>query len=161
MIITPRPWSCWHVQTGSRRGSSPVIPPAPTMPCSAEYVVRELNAHSWPEIYFPEIGWIEFEPTAYQPEIVRPEKEAEIPAVVDQPATQTQKFLFQLTKYQPALLGLSSDRDHFSGGVLLLHFGKVLDLETRTGGRGCITCSKDTIEQDVLSPAHGLRRDGI
>ncbi len=63
----------------------------------AEYIVRELNAHSWPEVYFPGIGWIEFEPTAYQPEIVRPEKEAEVLAVPDQPETQTQKFLFQLT----------------------------------------------------------------
>ena len=64
---------------------------------NAEYVVRELNAHSWAEIYFPGIGWIEFEPTAYQPVIVRPEKEAEIPAVVNRPATQTSKFLFTLT----------------------------------------------------------------
>ncbi|RPJ27580.1 MAG: transglutaminase domain-containing protein, partial [Chloroflexi bacterium] len=31
---------------------------------NAEYVVRELNAHSWAEVYFPEIGWVEFEPTA-------------------------------------------------------------------------------------------------
>ncbi len=33
----------------------------------AEYVVREADAHSWAEIYFPGIGWIEFEPTASQP----------------------------------------------------------------------------------------------
>ncbi len=33
----------------------------------AEYVVREADAHSWVEIYFPGIGWIEFEPTAGQP----------------------------------------------------------------------------------------------
>ena len=38
---------------------------------NARYVVRELNAHSWAEIYFPGIGWIEFEPTASQPEIDR------------------------------------------------------------------------------------------
>ncbi len=63
---------------------------------NAEYVIRELNAHSWAEIYFPEIGWIEFEPTASQPEIVRLEKEAELP-VIKQPATQTEKFLFKLT----------------------------------------------------------------
>lgn len=36
---------------------------------SAEYIVRELNAHSWAEVYFPEIGWVEFEPTAAQPEV--------------------------------------------------------------------------------------------
>jgi transglutaminase-like putative cysteine protease len=39
----------------------------------AEYIIRELNAHSWVEIYFPEIGWIEFEPTASIPEIERDE----------------------------------------------------------------------------------------
>ncbi len=33
----------------------------------AEYVVREADAHSWSEIYFSGIGWIEFEPTASQP----------------------------------------------------------------------------------------------
>jgi hypothetical protein len=38
----------------------------------AAYVVRELHAHSWVEIYFPQIGWIEFEPTASQPDIEMP-----------------------------------------------------------------------------------------
>ena len=63
---------------------------------SAQYVVRELNAHSWAEIYFPEIGWIEFEPTAAQPEIKRLAMKSETPAA-NQPATQTQKLLFKLT----------------------------------------------------------------
>lgn len=27
------------------------------------YIVRELNYHSWPEVYFPGYGWVEFEPT--------------------------------------------------------------------------------------------------
>jgi transglutaminase-like putative cysteine protease len=47
---------------------------------SAQYIVRELNAHSWPEVYFPTIGWIEFEPTAAQPVIERLERQAVIPA---------------------------------------------------------------------------------
>jgi hypothetical protein len=38
---------------------------------NAEYVVRELNAHSWVEVYFTGIGWVEFEPTGSIPEIVR------------------------------------------------------------------------------------------
>ena len=29
-----------------------------------QYVVTELSAHSWPELYFPEFGWIPFEPTS-------------------------------------------------------------------------------------------------
>ncbi len=48
---------------------------------SARYIVRELNAHSWAEVYFPEIGWIEFEPTASLPEIERAATEASLPAV--------------------------------------------------------------------------------
>ncbi len=37
------------------------------------YRVREDNAHSWPEIYFPGYGWIEFEPTVSQAPLNRPE----------------------------------------------------------------------------------------
>jgi transglutaminase-like putative cysteine protease len=36
------------------------------------YVVTEADAHSWPEIYFPGYGWVEFEPTAGRPPIERP-----------------------------------------------------------------------------------------
>lgn len=35
------------------------------------YLVRERDAHAWPEVYFPKLGWIEFEPTASQPSLVR------------------------------------------------------------------------------------------
>ncbi len=38
------------------------------------YHVTEKEAHAWPELYFPGYGWIEFEPTAIRPEIVRPKK---------------------------------------------------------------------------------------
>jgi len=36
------------------------------------YLVRRSNAHTWVEIYFPDYGWIEFEPTAGEPPIVWP-----------------------------------------------------------------------------------------
>jgi hypothetical protein len=35
-------------------------------PNSRAFVVREENAHSWPELYFPGAGWVRFEPTAAQ-----------------------------------------------------------------------------------------------
>ena len=39
----------------------------------SQFTVTAANAHSWVEIYFPGYGWVEFEPTASQPAIVRPE----------------------------------------------------------------------------------------
>lgn len=40
-------------------------------PATGQYTVTEADAHSWPEVYFPDYGWIPFEPTASQPELVR------------------------------------------------------------------------------------------
>lgn len=36
------------------------------------FIVRQKDAHAWPEAYFPGIGWVEFEPTTSQPELLRP-----------------------------------------------------------------------------------------
>ena len=36
-----------------------------------KYTIREKDAHAWPEIYFPGIGWVEFEPTGGQPLLTR------------------------------------------------------------------------------------------
>ena len=37
-----------------------------------EYEVRQTNAHTWIEAYFPAYGWLEFEPTAAEPSLQRP-----------------------------------------------------------------------------------------
>jgi transglutaminase-like putative cysteine protease len=36
------------------------------------YIVKLEDAHTWVEVFFPTYGWVEFEPTAAQPTIVRP-----------------------------------------------------------------------------------------
>lgn len=36
------------------------------------YTVLRKNAHAWPEVYFPNIGWVEFEPTGNQSPLDRP-----------------------------------------------------------------------------------------
>jgi len=40
---------------------------------SNSFVVREQDAHAWVEAYFPQYGWIEFEPTPSQPPFARPD----------------------------------------------------------------------------------------
>ena len=44
---------------------------------SAAYFVTEAEAHSWTQIYFPDVGWVDFEPTAGRPAIVRVSESAE------------------------------------------------------------------------------------
>jgi transglutaminase-like putative cysteine protease len=41
------------------------------LPDADLYQVREYHGHSWPEAFFPGYGWVEFEPTAAELEIVR------------------------------------------------------------------------------------------
>jgi hypothetical protein len=38
-------------------------------PETGRYLVLRKDSHAWPEVYFPGIGWIEFEPTVSQPEL--------------------------------------------------------------------------------------------
>ena len=40
-------------------------------PNTGKYVVKELDAHAWVEAYFPNYGWIEFEPTPSQAPFLR------------------------------------------------------------------------------------------
>lgn len=40
---------------------------------TSSYRVRASNAHTWVEVYFPDFGWIQFEPTAAIPTVERPE----------------------------------------------------------------------------------------
>jgi transglutaminase-like putative cysteine protease len=39
---------------------------------TSTYVVRQKDAHAWPEVYFPGMGWVIFEPTVSQPPLFRP-----------------------------------------------------------------------------------------
>jgi transglutaminase-like putative cysteine protease len=40
---------------------------------AGRWVVRARDSHAWVEIYFPRYGWVEFEPTASEEPILRPE----------------------------------------------------------------------------------------
>ncbi|HVO44394.1 MAG TPA: transglutaminase domain-containing protein, partial [Aggregatilineales bacterium] len=41
-------------------------------PGTQVYTVRERDAHTWVEVYFPKAGWVEFEPTSAQMPLDRP-----------------------------------------------------------------------------------------
>ncbi len=60
---------------------------------TAEYVVTAADAHAWVEIYFPGTGWVEFEPTANQPELLLPAQGGQAPQTESKPDQQWDQFL--------------------------------------------------------------------
>jgi transglutaminase-like putative cysteine protease len=57
---------------------------------SKRFVVTEADAHSWVEIYFPDIGWVPFEPTASRPQLERKK-----PPIVIQPSASSPPVVSQ------------------------------------------------------------------
>jgi transglutaminase-like putative cysteine protease len=76
----------------------------------AEYAIREENAHSWVEVYFTGIGWVEFEPTASQSPLALPDELAQKTSSVSALAVQYNmagvKGNFLQTNIIPILFGL-------------------------------------------------------
>lgn len=48
-----------------------VLRPQDRDPNTNIYTVTEANAFAWPEVYFPGLGWVEFNPTPSEPRIIR------------------------------------------------------------------------------------------
>jgi transglutaminase-like putative cysteine protease len=85
---------------------------------NARYVIRELNAHSWAEVYFPEIGWVEFEPTASVPVI---DREAEEPSPLQDPENQESAAQL-LTRFRLERVLLWLSPVFIALAVMLLYF---------------------------------------
>lgn len=60
-----------------------------TDPNSVIWHVRQRDSHAWVEAFFPGYGWIEFEPTAAQPEIPRREDPQEETSITPTPIPPT------------------------------------------------------------------------
>jgi transglutaminase-like putative cysteine protease len=74
----PARWAVGYAQ-GERVASdiSSAAQPANLQIEETYFLVRQRDAHAWPEVYFPSAGWVEFEPTTSQPEIIRLENDPE------------------------------------------------------------------------------------
>ena len=84
---------------------------------TGSYRVRAKNAHAWVEVYFPEYGWVQFEPTASIPSGDRPET-AGNPG--DAFAAQSnledeQSLIDELNRNNQELLGTEQSGDEQSG----------------------------------------------
>jgi transglutaminase-like putative cysteine protease len=71
-------------------------------PSTAEYVVSAADAHAWVEIYFSGVGWVEFEPTASQPEIRRPGQSLNTARPEPAPLQQWDKLVRSVYSLPPA-----------------------------------------------------------
>ena len=93
--------------------------------------MTERDAHSWVEVFFPSYGWIEFEPTAGESELTRPE--GEDPAAQDdaaleqdfaQPDTGVPEEAFEENDPLFDEGNLPQDEQFFGGGGGLLPAGR-------------------------------------
>jgi hypothetical protein len=77
------------------------------------YRIREYNGHSWPEVFFPGYGWIEFEPTASEEEIVRPRRQDQAQDQVLPPDREESELLEEEERFgdQPELGEDQADLD--------------------------------------------------
>ncbi|MCW5851806.1 MAG: DUF4129 domain-containing protein, partial [Anaerolineae bacterium] len=73
-----------------------------------EYVVTGQEAHSWPEVFFPGVGWVEFEPTPYRAPIQRPTYDGPPPDFQPLPAPELPRASVRLGALLPWLLAIWS-----------------------------------------------------
>jgi len=65
-----------------------------------QFIVRANNAHAWAEIYFPNIGWVVFEPTPTQPLPNRPGQEVDSSQSINLPSPgQKTPFSIRLERF--------------------------------------------------------------
>ncbi len=84
---------------------------------TGSYRVRAKNAHAWVEVYFPEFGWVQFEPTASIPLGNRPESSGN-PGdefAVQSNLEEEQALIDELARNNESLAGTEQSADGQSG----------------------------------------------
>lgn len=93
------------------------------------YRVRNRDAHTWVEVFFPTYGWVEFEPTASEPALDRPVGEIAVGGAPTPAVDAAADDLVESGRTDPATLdfpppttGITSSLDRLGagGGLLLL-----------------------------------------
>ena len=135
--------------------------------------IVEANAHSWPEVYFPSYGWIEFEPTANKPEIDRPKKPGAAPPSPDtqDPAAEARRQRQRQKDLEDARLETGATAFPFSGAfgndpgnialaggalVALLIVGALAIRQWRQARRMARLAPAAHVYEDMLSRARWL-----
>ena len=108
-IGIPARWAVGYAQ-GQRMESEESLPGAAFE--SGSYLIRQHDAHAWPEVYFPGIGWVEFEPTASEPDISRLESNPLEGNPLDPAATQP--YAFEHDEFDDKLEMLREERDLYT-----------------------------------------------
>ena len=114
---------------GEREASQEPQPPAgvtsgvvnPPEIETSTYIVRKKDAHAWPEVYFPGLGWIIFEPTVSQPVLTRPTGLSSTPPLLPRNLPQEDIGERQLPENNSALQG-SGDHGIGSAGNASTNF---------------------------------------
>jgi transglutaminase-like putative cysteine protease len=82
-------------------------------PATGVFTVRESAAHTWPEVYFPTYGWIEFEPTPSQPSSAQgPATESEFDSPTFAPSAIPEAPDLNISEHE------NLDAQHQTGGFL-------------------------------------------
>jgi len=92
------------------------------VPEQARFVVTEADAHAWAEVYFPNFGWVEFEPTSGRAAIQRPEQlnpSAQAP-IVELPPLSVLRPAWNYLPILAALGGMLVAMVLFLGAYLLI-----------------------------------------
>jgi len=105
-IDVPARWAVGYAQ-GERLADEQEIPGA--LFESGDFVIRQRHTHVWVEVYFPGIGWVEFEPTASEPEIVRLESLPQEEENTEEPEISFRDI--NQERYQDDLDRLREERD--------------------------------------------------
>jgi transglutaminase-like putative cysteine protease len=105
------------------------------VPESGVYEVYGEDAHAWPEVYFPGYGWVEFEPTASQPVLTRPElTDAELAALaaggpndsLDRPSPEDLNEPLLEPEVDPGLQATPASRGNVLRNVMIALIGAAM-----------------------------------